>query len=77
MVPSVGDREAVGQSRRVFPDEVGEIVEQLLAGDVAVGVERVGHDDGLGGLGLRHVEHALIGRQRDAVGAVQLLLDGA
>src|SRR5688572_10335907 len=29
-----GDREAVGQSRRVFPDELSEIVEQFAAGDV-------------------------------------------
>ena len=31
-----GDGEAVGQSRGVFADEVREVVEQLLAGDVAV-----------------------------------------
>ena len=53
IVPSARDGEAVGQAGDVLADEIREVVEQLLAGDVAVRVERVGHDDGLGRLGLR------------------------
>src|SRR5688572_2719641 len=55
-----GHREAVGKSGRRVAHESRKVVELRLAGDIAAGVERVRHEDGLGGLGLRDVEHALV-----------------
>src|SRR3546814_9961042 len=54
----------LSQSGGVLRHEVRQVVEQRLARDVAIRVERVGHDDGPGRLRLGDVQHPLVGRKR-------------